>query len=46
MEGEDAYFFSTNHKASSLFKFYLTDHPRTYAQGIKVLAEETEKYLN
>jgi len=32
--GEYPFIFSTNYKASSLLKFYLTDQPRTYAQEI------------
>ncbi len=33
-QGRDPFIFSTNYKASSLLKFYLKDHPRTYAQDI------------
>ncbi len=34
LQGDDSFIFSTNYKASSLLKFYLPDHPRTYAQDI------------
>lgn len=34
VEQQEYFIFSTNYKASSLLKFYLPDHPRTYAQGI------------
>ncbi|MCF7824288.1 MAG: glycosyltransferase family 39 protein [Candidatus Marinimicrobia bacterium] len=33
-KGEMNFIFSTNYKASSLLKFYLSDQPRTYAQDI------------
>jgi len=33
-QGDASFIFSTNYKASSLLKFYLPDHPRTYAQDI------------
>ena len=32
--GEEAFIFSTNYKASSLLKFYLSGNPQTYAQEI------------
>lgn len=34
IEDEEYFIFSTNYKASSLLKFYLSDQPRTYAQDI------------
>ena len=34
IQGENNFIFSTNYKASSLLKFYLPGHPRTYAQDI------------
>ena len=33
-QGREVFIFSTNYKASSLLKFYLPNHPRTYAQDI------------
>jgi len=34
IKGQDAFIFSTNYKVASLLRFYLDDHPRTYAQAI------------
>jgi len=32
--GEENFVYSTNYKASSLLKFYMDDHPQTFAQNV------------